>query len=240
MIDEGDVKEIKEYFGPFLGQRVITTLLSADTFRIAWHIAYKKLPYPTPQAMKEEHAQRWFTAWADWVEAIERVSDGFKSWVPHRLLFKGTRQIADDGDLWCKSTSALEMNQSQLGRTLDKVSCRRVTIDVGNAETTRLVALKGEDGKETGEVRTETFSTSKSMAYSAARHFVAAQNYLRDEEAILTRDSQRLLEGDMARLTSGRATARARWSARRRPALPAGPLCAASPATARRGSRSKR
>ena len=208
-VDLADVAAIKQHFGPYLGQRVLSTLLSADTFRVAWVTAYKKLPYPTPEADKQQHAERWFLAWADWIEAIERVADhSFKSWVPHRILFKGTRQIAQDGDLWCKSTSALEMNQSQIGRTLDKVSCRRVSIDADDASTTRLVALKGEDGKETGEVRSESFKATKSMAFSAARHYVAAQNYLRDEDSILTRDSKRLLEGDLARVTSGRTTAK--------------------------------
>ena len=46
------------------------------------------------------------------------------------------------------------------------------------------------------------------MAYSACRHFVAAQNYLRDEDAVETRDTKRLLEGDMARLSAARSTAK--------------------------------
>ena len=189
-------------------KRIISTLLAADTFRTAWNVGYKKLPYPTPDAQKLEHAETWFLEWADWIEAIERVSDhSFKSWVPHRILFKGTRQIAQDGDLWCKSTSALEMNQSEIGRTIDKVSCRRVTIDQ-DEETTRLVALKDEHGMETGEVRTETFTASRGMAQSAARHFIAAQNYMRDEGAIMNRDTKRLLEGDLSRLTSARSTAK--------------------------------
>ena len=64
--------------------------------------------------------ERWFLDWGDWIEALERVGDhDFKTWVPHRIIFKGTRQIDQDGDLWCKSTSALESNQSQIGQTLD-------------------------------------------------------------------------------------------------------------------------
>ena len=124
------------------------------------------------------------------------------------MIFKGTKQIAEDGDLWCKSTSALEMNQSELGRTIDKVSCRRVTIDSVEEETTRHVAVKGSDGQQTGEVKVETSKVTKGMAYSACRHFVAAQNYLRDEDAVETRDTKRLLEGDMARLSAARSTAK--------------------------------
>ena len=138
-----------------------------------------------------------------------RVADhSFKSWVPHRILFKGTKQIAADGDLWCKSTSALEMNQSEVGRTLDKVSCRRVLIDGDNDETTRLVAIKDKSGAQTGEVREETSKVSKGMAYSAARHFIAAQNYIRDDDSVETRQTKRLLEGDLARLTSARSTSK--------------------------------
>ena len=96
------------------------------------------------------------------------------------------------------------MNQSQIGRTLDKVSSRRVTINQAGEDTTRLIALKSENGEETGEVRTHVFKATKGMAVSAARHFVAAQNYLHDEEAC----TKRLLEGDMARLTAGRSTAK--------------------------------
>ena len=98
--------------------------------------------------------------------------------------------------------------QSELGRTIDKVSCRRVTIDSVEEETTRHVAVKGSDGQQTGEVKVETSKVTKGMAYSACRHFVAAQNYLRDEDAVETRDTKRLLEGDMARLSAARSTAK--------------------------------
>ena len=110
--------------------------------------------------------------------------------------------------MWCKSTSALEMNQSEIGRTIDKVSCRRVTVDADNDTTTRLVAIKGEDGKQTGEVRTENFTATKGMAYTASRHFVAAQNYIREEDAVSTCETKRLLEGDMARLSAARSTSK--------------------------------
>ena len=90
-VDPADISEIKAVLGPYLGQRIITTLLSFDTFLIAWKTGYTKLPYPTPSSQKETHAINWFLDWADWVEAIERVADhNFKSWVPHRVLFKGT------------------------------------------------------------------------------------------------------------------------------------------------------
>ena len=78
----------------------------------------------------------------------------------------------------------------------------------GDEETTRLVAIRGEDGEETGEVRTETFTTARGMAFSASRHFVAAQNYMRDDDSITTRDTKRLIESDLARLSSARSHAK--------------------------------
>ena len=110
--------------------------------------------------------------------------------------------------MWAKSTSALEMNQSELGRTLDKVSCRRVSIDNGDDKTTRHVAVKAMDGSETGDVRVEKSTVTKGMAFSAARHFVAAQNYIRDEDAVETRETKRLLESDLARVTVKRSSAK--------------------------------
>ena len=132
------VASIKARYGPLLGQRVITTLLSGETFRLAWKVSKKRLTVPAPQSERDDYSFEWFHAWADWVEAAERVADhDFKSWVPHRLLHKGTKQARDYGDLMSRSTHALEANQSEMGRTLDQVSCRRKTIDVGDEKTQR-------------------------------------------------------------------------------------------------------
>ena len=102
---------IKQKYGPYLGQRIISILVSFDVTLTAWDTAYTKLPYPTPRQLREDHALRWFLDWGDFIEALGRVSNSeYKSVVPHRLLHKGTKQIAEDGDLWCKSTAALEAN----------------------------------------------------------------------------------------------------------------------------------
>ena len=130
------VAAIKARYGPFLGQRVITTLLSGETFRLACVRSKKRLPVPATQSAKDEHAFDWFHDWSDWVEAIERVGDhNFKSWVPHRLIMKAVKCIKERGDLWARSTSALEMNQSDVGRMLDKCSSRRKSIDQGDERT---------------------------------------------------------------------------------------------------------
>lgn len=63
---------IKARYGPYLGQRVISTLLSFDTFRTAWKVAYRRLPLTATQEEKNAHAFEWFHEWADWVEAIDR------------------------------------------------------------------------------------------------------------------------------------------------------------------------
>ena len=205
------VDAIKARYGPLLGQRVISTLLSYETFLRAWKVSKKRLPVPASQPAKNEFAVEWFNAWADWVEAIERVGDhAFKSWVPHRILHKGTRMIKEHGDLWARSTSALEMNQSEIGRTLDKVSSRRKKVDEGAGQTLRPVHVKVEP--EDADVEEPTFAvdTSKmkvtsAMAQSAAKHFIAAQAYREDKEnSIQMRETARLTLGEEGRSTKRR------------------------------------
>lgn len=209
------VAAIKARYGPFLGQRTISTLLSFETFRCAWKTSKKRLPVPAEQAAKEEHALNWFNDWADWVEAIERVSDhSFKSWVPHRILNKGTRMIKEHGDLWARSTSALEMNQSEMGRTLDKVASRRKRIDQGAEVTLRPVKVKKQSEDETVEephfaVDVSKMKVTSAMAQSAARHFIAAQAYREDQEnAIEMREAVRLVLGEEGRSTKRRGLAK--------------------------------
>ena len=206
---------IKQMYGPYLGQRVISILISFDVTLVAWDTAYTKLPYPTPLKVREAHALRWFLDWGDFTEALGRVSNSdYKSVVPHRILHKGTKQIAEDGDLWCKSTAALEANQAELGRTLDKVTCRRVSCDAGTGETTkrqRRVKPESDSGSDMSEaevepeVVTESFSCSKGMAYTGMQHFIAAQGFRMDEENRLhMREDDALVLGPDARATSKR------------------------------------
>ena len=198
-----------------MGQRVISTLITFDTAKVAWTLSYKKLPYPTPAHLKASHALDWFHAWGDWQEAIERVSNhDFKSWLPHRLIHKGVRQIAQDGDLWAKSTSALEANQGELGRSLDKVASRRRGADHSGQTTKRQMLVKVSDGEEedSDEDKPEPtwepgkeMKVTKGMAYTATRHFVAAQNFRYDEEnRISMREADRLVLGPEGRATSKR------------------------------------
>jgi hypothetical protein len=163
-------------------------------------VGYKRIPKPCADAVKSAHAFEWFHEWADWIEAIERVADhNFRSWVPHRILHKGTRQIAAEGDLWCKSTSALEANQAEMGRTLDKVSSRRRSIDLGDAVTSTIVV------KPDGSYATVEAKVTGAMAMSASTHFIAAQGFRGDEEnRILQRGTNRLVLGAEARSTAPR------------------------------------
>jgi hypothetical protein len=168
-------------------------------------VGYTRIKMPAEESAKHAHAFQWFHEWADWVEAIERVADhGFKSWVPHRLLHKGTRQIAAEGDLWCKSTSALEANQAEMGRTIDKVSSRRRLIDEGSAVTSTIKVSKLDGSHGTVEAK-----VTGAMAMSASRHFIAAQEFRSDaENRILQRGSNRLVLGPEARSTAPRTNPR--------------------------------
>ena len=193
---------ITDRYGKYLGQRIVSMLLSFDTFRTAWKVGYRRLPVPCDQKLKDDHAFEWFHEWADWTEAIERVANGsFRSWIPHRLLFKGTRQIAEEGDLWVKSTAALEANQAEMGRTLDQVSSRRRHIDQGE-ERTRTNKMMSKDSDEHRVVEAKVVG---GMAMSASRHFIATQAFRGDEEnRILQRQSNRLVLGAEARSTAPR------------------------------------
>ena len=89
LVSAAQVAAIKARYGPHLGQRVISMLLSYETFKVAWKTGKVRLPVPALREQQDAHAVAWFHDWADWVEAIERVSNhGFKSWVPHRILHK--------------------------------------------------------------------------------------------------------------------------------------------------------
>lgn len=195
---------IKGRYGEYLGQRMITTLLSFDTFRTAWKVAYTRLPLDATQAQKDTFACDWFHEWADWIEAIERVANhSFRSWVPHRLLHKGTRQVATYGDLWVKSTSALEANQAEMGRTLDAVSSRRRSIDQGDEKTSTVVVCKDCDGNDSTKV--VKAKVTSSMAMSAAKHFTAAGAFREDvDNRIMQRGTQRLVLGAEGRSTAPR------------------------------------
>jgi hypothetical protein len=141
---------------------------------------------------------------ADWIEAIERVANhSFRSWVPHRLLHKGTRQVATYGDLWVKSTSALEANQAEMGRTLDAVSSRRRSIDQGDEKTSTVVVCKDCDGNDSTKV--VKAKVTSSMAMSAAKHFTAAGAFREDvDNRIMQRGTQRLVLGAEGRSTAPR------------------------------------
>ena len=196
---------IKARYGPYLGQRVITMLISFDTFRTAWKVGYKRLPLTATEAERHAHAFEWFHEWADWVEAIERVGNhSFRSWIPHRLLHKGTRQLASCGDLWRKSTSALEANQAEMGRTLDAVSSRRRGVDQGDERTTTIKEFSsGEVGPSSRLIAAKVES---SMAMTAAKHFTAAAALRDDDEnRILQRGTQRLILGAEGRSTAPRS-----------------------------------
>lgn len=178
------IVKIKARYGPHLGQRVLSTLLSFETFLIAWKTSKKRLPVPATQEQRDALAFEWFHDWADWVEAIERVSNhGFKSWVPHRILYKGTRMIHERGDLWARSTSALEANQSEVGRTLDKVSSKRRSVDTGSQTTARPYLNKTQINQDEEILALDTsmavsvsqMKVTSAMARTAAKHFIAAQ-----------------------------------------------------------------
>ena len=109
------------------------------------------------------------------------------------MLFVCARK--QDGDLWCKSTSALEMNQAELGRTIDKVSSRRI----GASETVRMAEVEGQYVKR-------TYTTYKGMAYTAARHFIASANFKRDADTLKSRDVVSLVLGPDSRVTQKRIT----------------------------------
>jgi hypothetical protein len=210
------VAAIKARYGPFLGQRVITTLLSGETFRLACVRSKQRLPVPATQSAKDEHAFDWFHDWSDWVEAIERVGDhNFKSWVPHRLIMKAVKCIRERGDLWSRSSSALEMNQSDVGRTLDKCSSRRKSIDQGNERTSRPIVKMELDGQqeslgagvEEPQMATDVsvMKVTTAMAQSAAKHFIATQAYREDQEnCIQMRETRRLVLGEEGRSTKAR------------------------------------
>jgi hypothetical protein len=198
---------IKARYGPYLGQRVISTLLSFDTFRTAWKVAYRRLPLAATQEEKNAHAFEWFHEWADWVEAIERCANhNFRRWVPHRLLHQGTRQIAEFGDLWRKSTSALEANQAEMGRTLDQVSSRRRSVDQGDERTHTVVICKPcATAVAPSTTKVVDAKVESSMAMTAAKHFTAAAAFRGDEEnRILQRGTQRLVLGAEGRSTAPR------------------------------------
>ena len=172
---------------------------------------------PPTQSAKDKHAFDWFHDWSDWVEAIERVGDhNFKSWVPHRLIHKAVKCIKERGDLWARSTSALEMNQSDVGRTLDKCSSRRKTVDQGDERTSRPFAIKMEiDGQEESlgagveapQMATDTsaMKVTTAMAQSVAKHFIATQAYREDQEnCVQMRETRRLVLGEEGRSTKAR------------------------------------
>ena len=216
LVTAEDVAMIKQRYGLHLGQRTISTLLSYETFRIAWRTAKKRLPVPSTQEQRSAHATAWFHDWADWVEAIERVGNhDFKSWVPHRILHKGTRQIYGRGDLWARSTSALEANQSEMGRTLDKVSSKRRSIDVGDGKTQRPFKPKAEvedvlDDLDTSHaVDVSKMKVTAAMAQTAVKHFIASQAYSNGKENVIkTREIERLTVGIDGRATKKRGLAK--------------------------------
>jgi hypothetical protein len=148
----------------------------------------------------EAFALKHFLDVADWIECLGHLSGHMhKSWVPHRILHKGSRQlITTKGNDWVKSTSALEANQAEMGRTLDKVTCRRRGIDDGQEQHT-FRAKKAKDGHEV----LQSFKVSKGMAASAASRLIGSQNYQRDDENVVRkRSTDRLLLG--GRTTSPR------------------------------------
>ena len=126
---------------------------------------------------------------------------------------QGTRMIHEWGDLWARSTSALEANQSEVGRTLDKVSCKRRSIDVGDGQTQRpftskdakKAAVDATDLDQSMAVSVSKMKVTSAMAQSAAKHFIATQAYCQDtENAIVTRETDRLVLGLEARSTRKR------------------------------------
>lgn len=121
--------------------------------------------------------------------------------------------IHEWGDLWARSTSALEANQSEVGRTLDKVSCKRRSIDVGDGQTQRpftskdakKAAVDATDLDQSMAVSVSKMKVTSAMAQSAAKHFIATQAYCQDtENAIVTRETDRLVLGLEARSTRKR------------------------------------
>jgi hypothetical protein len=169
-----------EKYGPYVGQRIVSTLLADDSFLKAWRSGMHTLTGTPTTEEVEAFALEHFLNVADWIECLGHVSGwSHKSWVPHRILHKGSRQlITTNGNDWIKSTSALEANQAEVGRTLDKVTCRRTGIDHDKEQRT-FRSKKSEGGQQE---KLESYKVSKGMACSAASHVIASQNYRRDEE----------------------------------------------------------
>jgi hypothetical protein len=197
------IAAIKDKYGPYVGQRIVTTLLADDAFLTAWRTGMRSLPGDPSTKEVEAFALEHFLNVGDWIELLGHLSDHtHKSWVPHRLLAKGSRQlIATKGKDWIKSTSALEANQAEVGRTLDRVTCRRTGIDEGEGERT----FRAKKSKEGNDVL-QSYSVSKGMASSCAEHYIASQNYQRDtENAVRKRATDRLLLEPQGRSTAPRA-----------------------------------
>jgi hypothetical protein len=201
--DAAGIAAIKAKYGPYVGQRIVTTLLADDAFLEAWRTGMLTLEGTPSTEEVEAFALKHFLDVADWIECLGHLSGKtHKSWVPHRLLHKGSRQlITTNGNDWRKSTSALEANQAEVGRTLDKVTCRRRGVDEGEDELTyRATTPTG--GGVTG---LQSYKVSTGMAVSCAKHYIASQNYQRDDEnAVRKRSSTSLLHEVGGRSTSPR------------------------------------
>lgn len=119
--------------------------------------------------------------------------------------------IHERGDLWARSTSALEANQAEIGRTLDKVSCKRRSIDRDDQVTLRPVHVKTEENvleniDVSKSVDVSKMKVTAAMATSAAKHFIATQAYDADvEKAIEMREIVSLNLGLEGRLSKKRS-----------------------------------
>jgi hypothetical protein len=200
--DASSIAAIKAKYGPYVGQRIVTTLLADDAFLEAWRTGMTTLEPNSSTVEVEDFALKHFLDAADWIECLNTISGlTHKSWVPHRILHKGSRQlITTKGNDWVKSTSALEANQAEVGRTLDKVTTRRRGIDEGQDQRT----FRAKRSKEGHEVL-QSYKISSGMAASCASDYIASQAYQRDtENAVTKRSTNRLIIEEGGRSTSPR------------------------------------
>eukprot|EP00965_Chrysotila_dentata_P067550 2235772-Pleurochrysis_carterae.AAC.1 len=72
-------------------------------------------------AKKQERALDFARTHRMFWEQLERVTGGdHKSQYPHAVEYKAVAQMAELGDLWCYSLSALEPYHAEVGRVSDR------------------------------------------------------------------------------------------------------------------------
>eukprot|EP00965_Chrysotila_dentata_P257974 6213059-Pleurochrysis_carterae.AAC.6 len=177
-------------------ERLIAMLLTFDA-----SFAFRKvmrLRFDAPTSIeKEKRALDFARAHRTFWEQLERVTGGdHKSQYPHAVQLKAVAQMAELGDLWAYSFSALESYHAEVGRLSDRTGCKRVNADADGKTTVSSApvskAAASGEVKE-GPSRRVEYATSTTMASSVATRLVAARALSHDDElCIQMRAQQRI------------------------------------------------